>query len=183
MLIIDLLACVPILIYELLHGFTVDEQRVRKMISSQLYFFCFALKICKIGMLSRLTVFASIIAQRLDQLIPHVNRTLFSNIAEGSPLLVIFCITTHWFACIWIGFRSDQGSSSIASFIPLDTTKLSPKEITSECFNVYANSFHFIVTTMTTIGYGDIKPQNATERVFGILLQFGVLLIFSLIKY
>ena len=58
MLIIDLLACVPILVYELLHGFTVDEQRVRKMISSQLYFFCFALKICKIGMLSRLTVFA-----------------------------------------------------------------------------------------------------------------------------
>ena len=73
---------------------------------------------------------------------------------------MIFLILTHWFACIWIGFRSDQGSPLIASFIPLDTIKLTPSEIMWACFDVYANAFHYIVTTMSTIGYGDIKPQT-----------------------
>ena len=159
-LIPDLLACAPILIYELSNGFTTDEARVRQMIDNRLYFLLFALKIFKIGMLTRITVFTSIIAQRIDQYIPHVKRTIFLNIAEGSRILMIFLILTHWFACIWIGFRSDQGTPFIASFIPLDTSDLTPKEIIRACFDVYVNSFHYVVTTMSTIGYGDIKPQT-----------------------
>ena len=57
----DLLGCVPILVYELLNGFTVDETRVREMIDGRLYFFLFSLKIFKLGMLPRLFVFASIV--------------------------------------------------------------------------------------------------------------------------
>ena len=48
---------------------------------------------------------------------------------------------------------------------------------------MYVNAFHFIVTTMSTIGYGDIKPYSENERLFVIIVEFTVLLIFSLIKY
>ena len=95
---------------------------------------------------------------------------------------MIFLITNHWFACIWIGFRSDQGSSYIASFIPIDTTDLTPREVTNQCFVVYVNAWHFVVTTMSQIGYGDIKPQTENQRLFVIMLEFSALLTFALIK-
>lgn len=34
----------------------------------------------------------------------------------------------------------------------------------------YVNTLYWGVTTMTTVGYGDITPQNATERLLGIFL-------------
>ena len=41
----------------------------------------------------------------------------------------------------------------------------------------YINSIYWAVTTMNTVGYGDISPQTATERLFGIfflLIACGV---------
>ena len=108
---------------------------------------------------------------------------MYQNLWEGLRLSMIFLAITHWFSCFWIGFRSEQGSEYIASYIPLNTIKLNPTEILWECFDVYVNAFHFIVTTMSTIGYGDIKPYGKYERLFVIIVEFTVLLIFSLIKY
>ena len=125
----DLLGCVPILVYELLNGFTVDETRVREMIDGRLYFFLFSLKIFKLGMLPRLFVFASIVYQKIDSYIPHVKRIRFENTMATVALTMIFILTCHWFACIWIGFRSDQGSSEVYSYIPIDTTDLTAQEI------------------------------------------------------
>lgn len=34
----------------------------------------------------------------------------------------------------------------------------------------YVNSLYWGVTTMTTVGYGDISPSNPTERLLGIFL-------------
>jgi hyperpolarization activated cyclic nucleotide-gated potassium channel 2 len=32
----------------------------------------------------------------------------------------------------------------------------------------YINSIYWAVTTMITVGYGDISPQTPIERLFGI---------------
>ena len=158
------------MIYELLNGFTNKEERVREMIDGNLYFFLFLLKIFKLGMISRIQLFWNIVVQRIDQYVPHVKRINFLNIVDGLKLTLIFLLTMHWFACIWIGFRSDQNSSFIASYIPLDTFDMRPRDVLIQCFYVYVNASHFIITTMSTIGYGDIKPQNGTERLFGFFL-------------
>lgn len=38
---------------------------------------------------------------------------------------------------------------------------------------LYLTSFYFTITTVTTVGYGDISPKNPIEQVFGILLMVG----------
>ena len=32
----------------------------------------------------------------------------------------------------------------------------------------YVNSLYWAVTTMVTVGYGDISPQTPLERLFGV---------------
>jgi len=36
----------------------------------------------------------------------------------------------------------------------------------------YIASFYFIVTCITTVGFGDISPQTTVERVFCIVMMF-----------
>jgi hypothetical protein len=40
---------------------------------------------------------------------------------------------------------------------------------------LYISSYYFTVTTITTVGYGDITPTQSQERVYAILIMiFGV---------
>jgi len=42
---------------------------------------------------------------------------------------------------------------------------------------MYIKSLYFIITTVATVGYGDISPQNNAEMIYCIMLMlFGVLL-------
>ena len=46
----------------------------------------------------------------------------------------------------------------------------------SKAYQLYIVSFYYILTTITTVGYGDITPATITERVMCIFLFiFGVL--------
>ena len=41
---------------------------------------------------------------------------------------------------------------------------------------LYAASIYFTVTTMTTVGYGDISGTNTTERIINMIIEiFGVM--------
>lgn len=44
---------------------------------------------------------------------------------------------------------------------------------------IYANAFYFVVTTATTIGYGDINGTTLTEEGFCMFLQFLGIIVFS----
>jgi len=46
-------------------------------------------------------------------------------------------------------------------------------------FSLYIASFYFVVTTITTVGYGDISGNNSAERMFGCLLMIIGVLAFS----
>jgi CRP-like cAMP-binding protein len=45
----------------------------------------------------------------------------------------------------------------------------------------YISSLYFIITTLTTVGYGDIHGTNDNERVFLVCVMFGGTLIFATI--
>ena len=46
-----------------------------------------------------------------------------------------------------------------------------------DMFEMYMTSFYWTVTTITTVGYGDISAYNTEERVFcSIIMIIGVFL-------
>ncbi|CAE7879428.1 Kcnh5, partial [Symbiodinium microadriaticum] len=86
-------------------------------------------------------------------------------------LLFILCAVTHWAACAWfcIGSRSGVGQTWVTKHLPLD-------------FSVsegYVYSLYYTLTTMTTVGYGDITPVNLGEICFSLLLLLIATVVFA----
>jgi hypothetical protein len=46
---------------------------------------------------------------------------------------------------------------------------------------LYIVSFYFTVTTIVTVGYGDITPKNGMERLFCVILMLIGVISFSFI--
>ena len=44
---------------------------------------------------------------------------------------------------------------------------------------IYANAFYFILTTITTVGYGDITGNTTLELLFSMIVEFVGLTFFS----
>ena len=49
-------------------------------------------------------------------------------------------------------------------------------------FDLYVTSIYYVVTTMSTVGYGDISGGTSAERIFCILLMITGVLSFNLIS-
>ncbi|MDH4199854.1 MAG: cyclic nucleotide-binding domain-containing protein [Spirochaetia bacterium] len=66
--------------------------------------------------------------------------------------ILILALVSHWIACIWImigGVRTDS----------------------KEYGEIYSLAIYWTVTTIATVGYGDITPQNFTQRMFAIMVM------------
>ena len=46
----------------------------------------------------------------------------------------------------------------------------------------YCAAFYFVITTMTTVGYGDMPIGTSTEQVFCVFLMMSGVFIFSLVS-
>lgn len=46
-------------------------------------------------------------------------------------------------------------------------------------WGLYATSFYYTVSTITTVGYGDISGKNTLERVIGIIIMIIGVMAFS----
>lgn len=47
--------------------------------------------------------------------------------------------------------------------------------------SIYPNAFYFILTTITTVGYGDITGSTSAEYIFSMFVEFIGLTFFSLL--
>lgn len=68
----------------------------------------------------------------------------------------------HVFACLWVFFSQTMNDEDESNDSKVDEIPDSDK---------YLTAFYFIVTTFSTVGYGDISGSNAIERIFCIIVM------------
>ena len=108
-------------------------------------------------------------------------------------LMLFVLLLTHVMACLWItiGYLSDQGwvdnfleEQKEVYKIHSQKHHLNDEELKFEarhfyCLEIYVNAAYFILTTITTVGYGDISGNNKNEYMFSMCVQFVGLTFFS----
>jgi len=78
--------------------------------------------------------------------------------------LVSILLLMHWLACIWF-------FSAFASGFPADSWAARASIVDSGPVAQYIRSIYWTITTMTTVGYGDITPARSAEYVLSAIIM------------
>lgn len=93
--------------------------------------------------------------------------------------LVIVChiMACNWIFISWISLRFEIDGPNTNSWIYTGT----PAHNTLDNMRLYFVSYYYTITTMTTVGYGDIVGLNTLERLVSIINEVIGVTVFSLI--
>jgi voltage-gated potassium channel len=75
----------------------------------------------------------------------------YHDIEHSNLLRLVFFLywmglSTHWIACGWIALRAPAGEAGP--------------------WSRYLDALYWCVTTLSTVGYGDVTPENAVQKIF-----------------
>ena len=87
---------------------------------------------------------------------------IFNTISNHQKIKIFFFFTLviHIFSCLWVHIGLD-------SFYSLDQCWIKIIEYdTDNIFQIYIASVYFVITTLLTVGFGDIYPTNINEYLF-----------------
>jgi len=90
--------------------------------------------------------------------------------------LIVFLILSHLACCLWIiiaTLYNPDGSFD-------GTWMKNFPEYSTKNSSIYITSFYWIISTITTVGYGDISGTNNVERVFCSVCMFVGVIAFSI---
>lgn len=95
---------------------------------------------------------------------------LNSNIEKLIYFLLTFFLLSHLSTCIWYFVAKMENLSPDSWVVRLGY-------IDDTNFQIYILSFYWTLTTVTTVGYGDISAGTTPERIYNLfIMSFGVLM-------
>lgn len=110
-------------------------------------------------------------------------RQKVSEYVDFVRLEIAVVLLTHLMACIWIhiGRQSDGTDGWVTAFVKDQRSSQNNEFLKDFDFvvEIYANAFYFILTTITTVGYGDINGNTTPELLFSMCVEFIGLTFFS----
>uniref|UniRef100_A0A671UQE6 Potassium voltage-gated channel, subfamily H (eag-related), member 5a n=1 Tax=Sparus aurata TaxID=8175 RepID=A0A671UQE6_SPAAU len=188
--VIDLLSCLP---YDIINAFeNVDE--VSELQKWDLFCSGFISLFWRLGLSS---LFSSLKVIRLLRL-GRVARKLDHYLEYGAAVLVllvcVFGLVAHWLACIWYSIgdyevidettntiKTDswlyQLALSIGTPYRYNTSGTGQWEGGPNKDTLYISSLYFTMTSLTTIGFGNIAPATDGEKIFSVaMMMVGSLL-------
>ncbi|XP_028844296.1 potassium voltage-gated channel subfamily H member 1a isoform X5 [Denticeps clupeoides] len=196
--VIDLLSCLP---YDVINAFeNVDESiyfhnYVTGFVKQTCFLLCLSASLCSPQGISSL--FSSLKVVRLLRL-GRVARKLDHYIEYGAAVLVllvcVFGLAAHWLACIWYSIGDYEVIDEDSNLVRKDSWLYLLGETvgTPYRFNasgsgkweggpnkdsVYITSLYFTMTSLTSIGFGNIAPTTDGEKIFAVaMMMIGSLL-------
>ena len=107
-------------------------------------------------------------------------RQKVSEYVDFVKLEMTVILLTHIMACIWIAIGRVEDNGWVNSFISEQASPENPNPSSFDYFKeIYSNAFYFILTTITTVGYGDISGSTTIEYLFSMGVEFIGLTFFS----
>ena len=79
-----------------------------------------------------------------------------------AKLLVILFMSAHWLCCLWFWAGFPEGWVVVEGMVDGEGT------LTVDMYTAWIAAFYWSITTMTTIGYGDISAGTASERLLAV---------------
>jgi len=90
-------------------------------------------------------------------------------------LLYTLIAIMHIIACVWIFFGNNE-PPEVSWLQHMDSQEAERNRV-----NIYIFSIYWVVTTLTTVGYGDIYGFSSNQFVFTMIVEFLGILVFSII--
>uniref|UniRef100_A0A3B4GPY7 Potassium voltage-gated channel subfamily H member 1-like n=1 Tax=Pundamilia nyererei TaxID=303518 RepID=A0A3B4GPY7_9CICH len=167
--VIDLLSCLP---YDVINAFENVDEGISSLFSS--------LKVVRLLRLGR-------VARKLDHYIEYGAAVLVL-------LVCVFGLAAHWLACIWysIGYYEviDENTNTVRMdswLYLLGETVGTPYRFNASSSGIweggpgkdsaYITSLYFTMTSLTSIGFGNIAPNTDGEKIFAVaMMMIGSLL-------
>ncbi|XP_068110375.1 potassium voltage-gated channel subfamily H member 5 isoform X2 [Hyperolius riggenbachi] len=167
--VIDLLSCLP---YDIINAFENVDEGISSLFSS--------LKVVRLLRLGR-------VARKLDHYLEYGAAVLVL-------LVCVFGLVAHWLACIWYSIGDyeviDEATNtiktgswlyqlgvSIGNPYRYNTSGSGQWEGGPSKDSLYISSLYFTMTSLTTIGFGNIAPTTDGEKIFSVaMMMVGSLL-------
>ncbi|XP_063296175.1 potassium voltage-gated channel subfamily H member 5 isoform X1 [Pelobates fuscus] len=167
--VIDLLSCLP---YDIINAFENVDEGISSLFSS--------LKVVRLLRLGR-------VARKLDHYLEYGAAVLVL-------LVCVFGLVAHWLACIWYSIGDYEVIDEVTNTTKTDSWlyQLGISIGTPYRYNVsgsgqweggpskdslYISSLYFTMTSLTTIGFGNIAPTTDAEKIFSVaMMMVGSLL-------
>lgn len=170
---VDLISIIPFdrIVHLFLQNAPSSGNRVNSLIR--------VMKIGKIYKLIRLIRIIKILKVIKQKTKIDANLTSKVKIEGGSERLMfvslIFIFACHLFACFWIILGQSEYLSNNGSWFNQEIRD-------SSDFSKYIIALYFTVTSMTTVGYGDMSGATEMEHVFCMLLMCIGVIVFTYVS-
>ncbi|XP_060943404.1 potassium voltage-gated channel subfamily H member 1a [Limanda limanda] len=167
--VIDLLSCLP---YDVINAFENVDEGISSLFSS--------LKVVRLLRLGR-------VARKLDHYIEYGAAVLVL-------LVCVFGLAAHWLACIWYSIGDYEIIDEETNIVREDSWLYILAESAGSPYrynasgsgkweggpnkdSVYITSLYFTMTSLTSIGFGNIAPTTDGEKIFAVaMMMIGSLL-------